>query len=366
MANPIIRLAGVDDAATLADLGARTFHETFAPDNRPEDVTAYVRSAFGEAIQRAELADPACLTWLVDMDGAPAGYAQLWLGPAPEDIAAAGALGRGAIELKRFYIDRAWHGRGLAQPLLDRVTRAAAERGAPALWLGVWEQNPRAIAFYRKCGFLDVGSHVFLLGQDAQTDRLMVRPLASPSSRPRAPERVFTPRLVLERPRLSDAEAIFSRYASDPEVTRYVAFPRHHSVDTVRTFLTFSDAEWEREPAGAYLIRARTDGQLLGGTGLGFETPFRASTGYVLARDAWGQGYASEALLAMVDVARVTLVRRLYALVHPEHQRSMRVLERCGFTCEGTLQRHDEFPNLSPGEPSDVRCYVRLLESRHD
>ena len=119
-----------------------------------------------------------------------------------------------------------------------------------------------------------------------------------------APERIETARLVLRRPRLDDAAAIFARYASVPEVTHYLSFPRHVSIDQTRAFLDFCDDEWRRWPVGPYLIEHRHDGRLLGGTGLGFESPWCASTGYLLARDAWGQGFATEALAAMVVVAR--------------------------------------------------------------
>jgi [ribosomal protein S5]-alanine N-acetyltransferase len=81
----------------------------------------------------------------------------------------------------------------------------------------------------------------------------------------------------------------------------------------------------------------------------------------VLAQDAWGRGYATEALRAMVDVARVTGVVRLYALCHTAHAASSRVLEKGGFTREATLQRYCEFPNLAPGVAADALCYVRLL-----
>ena len=127
-----------------------------------------------------------------------------------------------------------------------------------------------------------------------------------------------TARLVLCRPLRSDAAVIFERYASDPEVTRYLGWPRHRSVADTDTFLTFSDQEWQRWLAGPYLIRRRDDGQLLGGTGLGFETAEQAVTGYVLAQDAWGKGYATEALAAMVQLARKIGVMRLYALCHPD------------------------------------------------
>jgi RimJ/RimL family protein N-acetyltransferase len=177
----------------------------------------------------------------------------------------------------------------------------------------------------------------------------------------KAPARIETERLSLRPPGLADADAIFSRYASDPEVTRFVGWPRHRSLEDTRAFLEFSETEWRRWPAGPYLIESRDDRRLIGGTGLGFETPFRAATGYVLARDAWGLGYATEALRAIVSLAPGLGVRRLYALFHPGHLASQRVLEKCGFAHESLLRRHSEFPNLQPVEPSDVLCYVRAF-----
>jgi RimJ/RimL family protein N-acetyltransferase len=180
------------------------------------------------------------------------------------------------------------------------------------------------------------------------------------SAGPAAPSRLETDRLVLRRPVASDAAAIFERYSSDPEVTRYLGWRRHRTIEDTRTFLAFSDAEWERWPAGPYLIESR-DGRLIGGTGLGFESPDTAATGYVFARDAWGQGYASEALDAMVALARQLGVRRLFALCHPEHRLSWRVLQKGGFVREGTLPRYAEFPNLRPGVMLDVLKYLAPL-----
>ena len=175
------------------------------------------------------------------------------------------------------------------------------------------------------------------------------------------PERIETARLVLRRPRPDDAAAIFARYASVPEVTRYMSFPRHVAIDQTRAFLDFCDDEWRRWPAGPYLIESRADGRLLGGTGFAFETHYRASTGYVFARDAWGKGYATEAVNAIVEIGKDIGIIRLYALCHVDHARSARVLQRAGFTYEGVLQRYLEFPNLAPGEPADVHCYARVL-----
>jgi len=172
-----------------------------------------------------------------------------------------------------------------------------------------------------------------------------------------APETLVTARLRLRRPRPADAQAIFERYASDPEVTRYLGWPSHKTIDDARAFLEFSEVEWTRWPAGPYLAFLEDD-TLAGATGLAFETPWRASTGYVFARDAWGRGLASEALAAMVTLAPALGVRRLYALCHPNHHASRRVLERGGFAFEAVLRHHTTFPNLTPGQPSDCACYA--------
>jgi ribosomal-protein-alanine N-acetyltransferase len=176
-----------------------------------------------------------------------------------------------------------------------------------------------------------------------------------------APAQIETARLVLTTPVMSDAAAIFERYASDAEVTRFVGWPRHRSVVDTEQFLEFSASEWRRWPAGPYLVSSRADGRLLGSTGLAFEAPGHALTGYVLSRDAWGFGYATEALRAMIDVARGIGVVRLSALCHPQHHPSSHVLEKCGFTRDTSQARQAEFPNLAPGVIQDVNCFVITL-----
>ncbi|HEY0591023.1 MAG TPA: GNAT family N-acetyltransferase [Thermoanaerobaculia bacterium] len=174
---------------------------------------------------------------------------------------------------------------------------------------------------------------------------------------PLAPLEIETARLKLVRPTMTDAPEIFARYASDPEVTRYLGWPRHRSIEDTRAFLGFSDSEWERWPAGPYLIRARSDRRLLGSSGFTFESPDRASTGYVLARDAWGLGYATETLVAVIATARAIGIARLFALCHPEHRASRRVLEKCGFALDVQFAEKAEFPNLAPGMLQDVVRY---------
>ena len=174
-------------------------------------------------------------------------------------------------------------------------------------------------------------------------------------------EVIETARLLLRRPVAADAEAIFTRYAGDPLVTKYLSWPMHRSLADTLAFLAWSDREWERAPAGPYLVLARRGGRLLGGTGLMFESPDRAATGYVFAKEEWGHGYATESLQAMVDLARNLGVRSLEAICHLDHRPSAHVIEKCGFTFEGIRRNHTEFPNLAPGTKSDVRSYTRAF-----
>jgi RimJ/RimL family protein N-acetyltransferase len=144
-----------------------------------------------------------------------------------------------------------------------------------------------------------------------------------------------------------------------------VGWPRHRSIEQTKAFLAFSEAEWSRWPAGPYLIERQGDRELLGGTGLVFETPTAAATGYVLARDAWGHGYATEALTAVVDVARHLGVRRLYALCHPNHGASIHVLEKCCFALEARLKGFADFPNLGSGQREDCLRYSHVAGWNH-
>jgi len=173
----------------------------------------------------------------------------------------------------------------------------------------------------------------------------------------KAPIQLKTTRLILRQPLMSDAADIFERYASSAEVTRFLGWPRHQSVQDTEAFLRFSVREWDRWPAGPYLIVSRADGQLLGSTGIGFQTPQEAMTGYLLAKDAWGKGFATEALTAIVDMAVRIGVSRLFALCHPEHRPSQRVLEKCRFVGD-VSKRMAEFPNLSPGVQQEALYYA--------
>ncbi len=170
----VIRRATPADAALLAALGERTFTDTFAATNTPEDLAAYLPTAFGEAIQRAELADSRNSVLLADVEAESVGYT-IVSATVPDEC----VRGPKPMEIVRLYVRHEWHGRGVANSLMQAALDEARARGAETVWLGVWEQNGRGLAFYRRWGFVDVGTHPFTLGTDVQTDRVMARSLAT-------------------------------------------------------------------------------------------------------------------------------------------------------------------------------------------
>jgi GNAT superfamily N-acetyltransferase len=172
-----IRTATPDDNELLARLGAQTFRDTFGPDNTVEDMTAYLAQAFGPERQAIELADPGTTFLIAEIEGEAVGYARLREGAAPECISA----GR-PLEIVRFYAAAAWIGRGVGAALMPSCLEHARRSDCGVIWLDVWERNPRAIAFYRRWGFKEVGTQSFVLGSDVQRDLLMSRSVETTAS----------------------------------------------------------------------------------------------------------------------------------------------------------------------------------------
>jgi ribosomal protein S18 acetylase RimI-like enzyme len=167
-AKPSIRRAAATDAAPLARFAEATFRETFAAMNAPENMELHCASSYGETIQARELADPATTVFFCELGSELVGYAQLRRGEAPPCVD-----GTRPIEILRFYVASGWHGRGIAQLMMESALGLADAEGFDVVWLGVWERNPRAIAFYAKFGFVEVGDHVFTVGTDPQRDVVM-------------------------------------------------------------------------------------------------------------------------------------------------------------------------------------------------
>jgi diamine N-acetyltransferase len=167
-----IRQARPSDARELAAVAERTFRDTFSGLNTAEDMDLHCRKNFGESIQGAEISDPAMHTLICEEQGRLIAFAQLHWGEAPACVAA-----NHPGEIRRLYVASEWHGKGVAQDLMSACIAHMEHRHSDNIWLGVWERNPRAITFYQKFGFVEVGEHIFPLGTDPQRDIVMARPV---------------------------------------------------------------------------------------------------------------------------------------------------------------------------------------------
>jgi ribosomal protein S18 acetylase RimI-like enzyme len=167
------RLATRADAAELAQFAERTFRQAFGSANRDEDMELHCRNSYGEAIQAAEIEAPDRTTIVSEADCGLIGFGQLrWEIPPACVVSTRGA------EIQRLYVDLQWHGHGVGPALMESLLRAAVRGGADVVWLGVWERNSRARAFYEKSGFVEVGQHTFVVGKDPQRDLVLARRIA--------------------------------------------------------------------------------------------------------------------------------------------------------------------------------------------
>lgn len=167
-----IRKASRNDAKAVSEIAEATFKATFGAVNTAEHMELHCKTNYAERIQAAEISDPRMVTLVGEEKGHIIGYAQIRWESAPSCVSA-----NNPGEIQRLYVVKNWHGKGVARELMNACINEIKQFGSDAAWLGVWEHNPRAIAFYKKFGFVEVGDHIFPLGGDPQRDIIMVRPL---------------------------------------------------------------------------------------------------------------------------------------------------------------------------------------------
>lgn len=167
-----IKVATIQDAATLAQLGKKTFLQTYGPHNTKENIDLYIKKSFSKKIMTKELADVTNFYLLADLDGKAVGYAKLRENNQPFHDKKTKA-----VELERIYVLEEHKGHHIGSDLMQQCLNFAKIRHYKVIWLGVWEKNPIVLGFYQKWHFETFGSHDFQLGEDMQTDFLMKRDL---------------------------------------------------------------------------------------------------------------------------------------------------------------------------------------------
>lgn len=163
-----IRYGTTDDANMLAEFGAKAFYDSFAKNNTEENIRLYLKRTYSPEIQLRELSNPGVVFLIAEIEGNAVGYVKINLNSRDNSI-----KGAKTIEIERIYAAKEHIGKGVGKSLMQASIQEAEQRGCDSLWLGVWEKNPRAIEFYKKWDFKEVGTHAFMLGDDPQRDYIM-------------------------------------------------------------------------------------------------------------------------------------------------------------------------------------------------
>ena len=166
------RFATIADADLVADLSRQTFYETFSAHNTAVNMEKFMKEQFSKEALVKEVAELENIFFLAFDGNRPAGYARMKEGEPPPLY-----KGRSCIEIARIYAIRSFIGKGVGTALMRRCIQTATEKKKEMIWLGVWEKNQQAIDFYHRWGFEKFGTHIFLLGDDPQTDWLMSKQL---------------------------------------------------------------------------------------------------------------------------------------------------------------------------------------------
>jgi ribosomal protein S18 acetylase RimI-like enzyme len=163
-----IRKVTLNDLLALQKIGRQTFAETFANSNSEENMKSYLEEGFSNEKLTGELNDTHSEFYFATLDNAIVGYLKINFGASQTELKDSKAL-----EIERIYVIKDFHGKSVGQVLYDQAITIAKEKEVDYVWLGVWEENPRAISFYKKNGFVEFDKHIFKLGDDEQTDIMM-------------------------------------------------------------------------------------------------------------------------------------------------------------------------------------------------
>ncbi len=168
MATIEITKATLTDIDQLQKIGRQTFQETFSESNSEENMKNYLEEGFSNEKLTAELNDQNSEFYFATFDNEVIGYLKINFGASQTELKDSKSL-----EIERIYVSKEFHGKSIGQLLYEKAIQIAKLKNAYYVWLGVWEENPRAISFYKKNGFVEFDKHIFKLGNDEQTDIMM-------------------------------------------------------------------------------------------------------------------------------------------------------------------------------------------------
>ena len=168
MENVEISKITINEVLQLQEIGRQTFYETFSESNTEENMKSYLENGFSIDKITAELNDENTEFYFAKIGKKIIGYLKLNFGKSQTEL-----KDDKALEIERIYVLKEFHGKKVGQILYDKAIEIAKQKKSDYVWLGVWEENPRAINFYKKNGFVEFDKHIFKLGDDEQTDIMM-------------------------------------------------------------------------------------------------------------------------------------------------------------------------------------------------
>ena len=167
-----IRKASIEDVEAIKRIGRETFFETFAQSNAEADMKKYLEENFNDEKVSREINNPGSLFFIAWEGDASIGYLKVNTGKAQTEI-----QDDISLEIERIYVKSAYHGKKVGQILYEKALEIAQLQNKSYIWLGVWEENPKAIRYYEKNGFVTFDKHMFKMGEDEQTDVMMKKVL---------------------------------------------------------------------------------------------------------------------------------------------------------------------------------------------
>ncbi len=168
MSNILLQKVTYSDLHNLQQIGRQTFYETFASSNSEENINQYLEEGFSLEKLTDELNDKNAEFYFATHENTIIGYLKLNFGASQTEL-----KDEHALEIERIYVLQAFHGKNVGQLLYSKALEVAKAKKVKYVWLGVWEENLRAINFYKKNGFIEFDKHIFKLGNDEQIDRMM-------------------------------------------------------------------------------------------------------------------------------------------------------------------------------------------------
>ncbi|HWL23961.1 MAG TPA: GNAT family N-acetyltransferase [Ureibacillus sp.] len=165
-----IKKCTLEDLQVLQEISYETFNETFKDQNSPENMKTYLERAFNSKQLEKELKNSSSQFYFVYFHGEVAGYLKVNMNDAQSED-----MGEDSLEIERIYLKKQFQKHGLGKYLFNQAVEVAIEHNAKKVWLGVWEKNENAIAFYEKMGFIQTGTHSFYMGDEEQNDFIMTK-----------------------------------------------------------------------------------------------------------------------------------------------------------------------------------------------